>query len=144
MRSSKEEPVGPVPFAMPEAQQSAAIPPPQKAPVEPSPAEEVSVALTVPFASGVTDIDVSSQGSLKELAERMSGDRALRVQLMAYATDPDKNTSKARRLALDRAIVIRNLLIDAGVERTRIEVRALGDQGEGGNLDRVDAVAVKR
>lgn len=129
---------------MPEAQQSAAIPPPQKAPVEPSPAEEVSVALTVPFASGVTDIDVSSQGSLKELAERMSGDRSLRVQLMAYATDPDKNTSKARRLALDRAIVIRNLLIEAGVERTRIEVRALGDQGEGGNLDRVDAVAVKR
>lgn len=100
--------------------------------------------MTIPFAAGVADIDVSGQGNVKDLAQKLTSDKTVRVQLMAYATDPEKNTSKARRLALDRAVAIRNMLIEAGVERTRIEVRALGDQGEGGNLDRVDAVAIKR
>ena len=143
-RSAKQEPVGPVAAAMLENQQSAALPPATKAQAPSAPAEEVTAALTIPFAPGVTDIDVSSQGSVKNLAQSMSGDKSLRIQLMAYAADPEKNTSKARRLALDRAIAIRNMLIESGVERTRIEVRALGDQGEGSNLDRVDAVAIKR
>lgn len=68
----------------------------------------------------------------------------MRMQLLAYASDPEKNTHKARRMALERAVSVRNMLIDAGVERTRIEVRALGDQGDAGPLDRVDAIAMKR
>jgi outer membrane protein OmpA-like peptidoglycan-associated protein len=141
VKSAQQEQAGPAPFALPDKQQTAAAP---KAAPTPPVAEEMTTALSVPFAAGVTDIEVGSQGAVKDLAKRMNTDKNLRVQLMAYATDPEKNTSKARRLALDRAIAIRNLLIDGGVERTRIEVRALGDQGEGGNLDRVDAVAVKR
>jgi outer membrane protein OmpA-like peptidoglycan-associated protein len=142
VKSAQQDQAGPAPFALPDKQQTAAVPPPSTQ--TQSAAEEMSTALSVPFAAGVTDIDVASQGSVKDLAKRMASDKSLRVQLMAYASDPDKNTSKARRLALDRAIAIRNLLIDGSVERTRIEVRALGDQGEGGNLDRVDAVIVKR
>lgn len=141
VKSAQQDQAGPAPFVLPDKQQqTAAIQKTAPAPV----AEEMTTALSVPFAAGVTDIDVSGTGAVKDLAKRMSADKNLRVQLMAYATDPEKNTSKARRLALDRAIAIRNLLIEGGVERTRIEVRALGDQGEGGNLDRVDAVAVKR
>jgi outer membrane protein OmpA-like peptidoglycan-associated protein len=143
-RSAQQEPVGPVASPMPTNQQSAALPPSSRAEAPSAPTENVAASLTIPFAAGVTDIDVGSQGTVKDLAQRMSSDKSLRVQLMAYATDPDKNTSKARRLSLDRAVAIRNMLIESGVERTRIEVRALGDQGEGGNLDRVDAVAIKR
>lgn len=142
VKSAQQDPAGPAAFVLPDKQQSAAATPTQT-PASTN-AEEVTAALTIPFAAGLTDIDVSSQGIVKDLAGRMTSDKTLRVQLMAYATDPEKNTSKARRLALDRAIGIRNMLIEGGVERTRIEVRALGDQGEGGNLDRVDAVAVKR
>jgi outer membrane protein OmpA-like peptidoglycan-associated protein len=145
IRSAQQDPAGPQPFAMPDTPaQSAALPPTSQAPGALSPAQESAETLSIPFAASATDIDIASQGTLKDLAQRMTGDRSLRVQLMAYASDPEKNTSKARRLALDRAIAIRNLLIEAGVERTRIEVRALGDQGDGGNLDRVDAVAIKR
>jgi outer membrane protein OmpA-like peptidoglycan-associated protein len=143
IRSAQQDPAGPSPFAMPDTSaQSASLPPATQTQL--SPAAESAETLSIPFAASATEIDIASQGTLKDLAQRMTGDRSLRVQLMAYATDPEKNTSKARRLALDRAIAIRNLLIEAGVERTRIEVRALGDQGDGGNLDRVDAVAVKR
>ncbi|MDX2145346.1 MAG: OmpA family protein [Rhodospirillaceae bacterium] len=145
IRSAAQDPSGPAQFAMPvTATQSASLPPAAQAQSQLSPATEAAETLSIPFAASATEIDIASQGTLKDLAQRMTGDRSLRVQLMAYATDPEKNTSKARRLALDRAIAIRNLLIEAGVERTRIEVRALGDQGDGGNLDRVDAVAVKR
>jgi outer membrane protein OmpA-like peptidoglycan-associated protein len=143
-RSAQQEPVGPVANVLPDNQQTAALPPAAKPQTPSSSAEDVAASLTIPFAASVTDIDVGSQGPVKDLAQRMNADKSLRVQLMAYATDPEKNTSKARRLALDRAIAVRNMLIEAGVERTRIEVRALGDQGEGGNLDRVDAVAIKR
>jgi len=143
-RSAKQEPVGPVASPLPDNQQTAALPAQTKAQVITTPAEDIAASLTIPFAPGIIEIDVSRQGTVKDLAQRMSADKSLRVQLMAYATDPEKNTSKARRLALDRAIAIRNMLIESGVERTRIEVRALGDQGEGGNLDRVDAVAIKR
>jgi len=142
-RSAQQEPVGPVANVLPDTQQTAALPPATKAEI-PDPGEDAATAMTIAFAAGVADLDVGGQGSVKDLAQRLSADKSIRVQLMAYATDPEKNTSKARRLALDRAIAIRNMLIDAGVERTRIEVRALGDQGEGGNLDRVDAVAIKR
>lgn len=142
VRKAQQDPAGPVAAPLPDKQQTAALPPAARTPAQES--EEAAASLTIPFATGIADIDVSGQGIVKDLAGRMNADKSLRVQLMAYASDPDKNTSKARRLALDRAISIRNLLIDAGVERTRIEVRALGDQGEGGSLDRVDAVAVKR
>ncbi len=145
MKRAQQEPAGPAAFALPDnKQQTAALPPPAKTQTITTPAEDISAALTIPFAAGVADIDVSGQGTVKDLAQRLSGDKSIRVQLMAYATDAEKNTSKARRLALDRAVAIRNMLIEAGVERTRIEVRALGDQGEGGNLDRVDALAIKR
>jgi len=144
VRSAQQDPAGPAPFALPDTQQSAALPPATRAETPVPKAEEAAATLSIPFAPGVAEIDVSGQGTAKDLAQRLAADKSLRVQLMAYATDPEKNTSKARRLALDRAIAIRNILIDAGVERTRIEVRALGDQGDGGNLDRVDAVAIKR
>lgn len=84
------------------------------------------------------------QSDISALASRMADNRSLRVQLFAYASDPEQNTSRARRLSLDRAVAVRNMLIDAGVERTRIEVRALGDQSDSGPTDRVDAVTQER
>ncbi|MDX2224815.1 MAG: OmpA family protein [Rhodospirillaceae bacterium] len=148
-RAASTEQAGPALAFGPTETEPPADTPPEQAASLPDPAtgglsEETATTLTLPFAAGVAEITGSSLADIKALAERMAGDRSLRVQLMAYASDPEKNTSRARRLALDRAVAVRNLLIDAAVERTRIEVRALGDQLDSGPPDRVDAIVVKR
>jgi len=148
-QTAASEPAGPMntplardtaPAPAPAPEQAAALPPADQN----IPTDETTEMVALMFDAGSATVSGEAQGKVGELAKRMSDDRALRVQLLAYASDPDKNTSKARRMALDRAVSVRNMLIDAGVERTRIEVRALGDQGDAGPADRVDAIAIRR
>jgi outer membrane protein OmpA-like peptidoglycan-associated protein len=148
-QSATSEPSGPqnTPLARgmspardPEPAQTASLPPA----TQDLSRDETAETISLTFNAGSAQVGGAAAGQVNELAQRMADDRSLRVQLLAYASDPDKNTSKARRMALDRAVAVRNMLIDAGVERTRIEVRALGDQGDAGPADRVDAIAVKR
>jgi len=99
---------------------------------------------TLDFDAGASDLSAGNSQSLRSLGEAMSSNPALRVQLLAYASDPEKNASRSRRLSLARALAVRTYLIDAGIDSTRIEVRALGDQNDGGAPDRVDAITAQR
>ncbi len=74
----------------------------------------------------------------------MKAEPTLRVQLLAFASDPEKSVSRSRRLSLERAVNVRKQLLAAGIESTRIEVRALGEQSGDGAPDRVDAITSKR
>ena len=56
--------------------------------------------------------------------ERLAKDPALRIELVAYASDPDKSISRSRRLSLERAVSVRKVLLAAGIESTRIALRA--------------------
>ncbi|MCB2109307.1 MAG: OmpA family protein [Rhodobacteraceae bacterium] len=144
VRSAATEMAGPaIPFggtAPGEEQQTASLPSPDQTAAEQEGADTRSLS----FAAGSSEVAANVQAEIQTLAGRMANDRSLRLQLLAYASDAENNTSRARRLALDRAVAVRNMLIDAGVERTRIEVRALGDQSDSGPPDRVDAVALQR
>ena len=86
------------------------------------------------------EVPSTSGDGLKILAARMKNDPALRVQLLAFASDPEKSVSRSRRLSLERAVNVRKQLLAAGIDSTRIEVRALGEQSGDGAPDRVDAV----
>jgi len=74
----------------------------------------------------------------------MNGDEELRMQLLAYAGDPDLSSSRARRLSLSRALAVRSYLIGKGVRSTRIDVRALGNRVPEGSPNRVDLRVVER
>lgn len=128
--------------AMPEAPE----PPPAAAP---QPSEERIAAvqprtsgggdlLTLPFEDGKATLPKPAKDSLDAVAQRLAGNEGLQAQVLAYAAAEPGNTSLARRLSLSRALAVRSYLMDKGVASTRIEVRALGDQSEGGNPDRVD------
>jgi outer membrane protein OmpA-like peptidoglycan-associated protein len=116
--------------------QTAALPPPAKA--------TVPDTLTIGFDVGVPDVPGSATADLKGLAARMKTDPALRVQLLAFASDPEKSVSRSRRLSLERAVNVRKQLLSAGIDSTRIEVRALGEQSGDGAPDRVDAITSRR
>jgi len=63
---------------------------------------------------------------------------ASRIQLDAYGGAPGDKSSDARRLSLQRALSVRQLLIDDGIPSSRIDVRALGGSDDKGPTDRVD------
>lgn len=103
-----------------------------------------SEPVSIVFGPEETELPPTAESALVPLAAQMAADESLRLRLMAYAEADDESPSNVRRTSLRRAIAVREFLIDQGIRSTRIEVRALGDQSEGGNPDRVDAIVDQR
>jgi outer membrane protein OmpA-like peptidoglycan-associated protein len=110
--------------------QTAAIPP--AAPVE----GQIQIA----FPADSADIPDAAKAELDTLAQKMSADDNLRLQLLAYASGTADEASRARRMSLSRALAVRSYLIKAGVRSTRMDVRALGNNVQGSPADRVDII----
>ena len=72
------------------------------------------------------------------LNNSLSVSPAARVEILAYGGARGDKGSDARRLSLRRALSIRQILIDSGVSKDRIGVRAMGGADDGGPADRVD------
>ena len=90
-----------------------------------------------------TELSEAGKQALNAVVQKMNADQEARLQLVAYATGPGDQASKARRVSLSRALSARGYLIAQGVRSTRIDVRALGHTDEQ-QADRVDAVLAKR
>jgi outer membrane protein OmpA-like peptidoglycan-associated protein len=61
-----------------------------------------------------------------------------RVELQAFGGAKGDKGSDARRLSLKRALAIRQVLIEDGVNADRIDVHAMGGVDDTGPTDRVD------
>ncbi len=86
-----------------------------------------------------TDLTGDSEEALDRLAVSLRGNDE-RIQLRAFGGDVADRTHVARRLALRRALSVRNYLMDRGISQDRITVRAMGGALDGGPSDRVDVV----
>lgn len=118
--------------------------PPAPPAASPAPSGGIEPPLTILFETESARLPDSIRASLSKLSDRLSGDTALQIQILAYAEGDEENASKARRLSLSRALAVRSVLIDQGVRSTRIEVRALGNKVPEGPADRVDVLLQKR
>lgn len=96
------------------------------------------------FNNDDTKLSADGQSALESVLGKLAATDNLRVQLMAYAAGGDLTSSKARRISLSRALSVRSYLIEKGVRSTRIDVRALGDKGEGEPKNRVDVNLIER
>jgi len=128
------------PAAPPPRQQTAAVAPVPQPPIS---AGETQ-ALRIGFTGENAALPEPSKGEIKGVVETMTKNPAMRVQVKAYASDNAEAASKARRISLSRALAVRAYLIEQGIGSTRIDVRALGNNAEGGPGDRVDLVLVAR
>ena len=129
----------------PPPQLAVVTPPPEPTPVRAAAPSDSVIAkpdlLTIIFPVDSSQLPAAAQNALTQLAQRMSRDDSMTLQLLAYADGDATNVSKARRMSLSRALEVRRVLMDLGVRSTRIEVRALGNKQEGnGPIDRVDAL----
>jgi len=131
------------PVAVPPPAPAAAPPPPapQTAARPPSaslPAAPVGAGPRLVFGAGSSELPAGADATLKDMAQRLNADEALRLQVVAYADGTPEQASQARRLSLSRALTVRSYLISQGVRSTRIDVRALGSRATDGPPDRVD------
>lgn len=117
--------------------------PPQTAALPPAGLDDEE-GLRLMFGEGSAELAEEAKSNLQGLAATLMKDGNARVQLLAYASSPDDNASRARRLSLSRALAVRAYLIDQGVRSTRMDVRALGNKIEDGPPDRVDILPARR
>ena len=96
------------------------------------------------FVPGNADLPGDSRTVLDSLSTSLTVDPNLRMQLLAYAGEPNLSVSQARRLSLSRALAVRSYLISKGIRSTRIDVRALGNKVPSGTPNRVDLRTIAR
>lgn len=98
-----------------------------------------SGALSLAFAAGDASLAAPARARLEAFARALPPDEAgARILVAGYGADDGGDASRARRLALARAIEVRSVLLAQGVRSTRIDVRALGTPTDGSAPDRVD------
>lgn len=123
--------------AAPAEVETASLVEPEKTPSPPD-------QFTIPYGTGDSDIPERANDNLRLLAARMVKDTDLRVEFIAYASDPDESVSRSRRLSLARAVNVRKMLLDSGVDSSRVNLRALGEQSGDGDPDRIDVIVTTR
>lgn len=138
--AKKTEPAAPPPSPAPSPDDApaAAAPPPAATPALPQGGEKTGLD----FPKGKSDLTPGQTDILTtKVIPPLKAHEGYRVQLQAYATAADQGQSSARRVSLLRALSVRAWLVGQGVDPRRIDVRALGNQGEGsGTADRVDLI----
>jgi len=96
--------------------------------------------LRIAFQKDSAEIPDAAKSELDSLAQKMTADATMRIELTAYASGTPDTATQARRLSLLRALAVRSYLIRQGVSSMRMDVRALGDKVQGEPSDRVDLV----
>jgi outer membrane protein OmpA-like peptidoglycan-associated protein len=105
--------------------------------------EKKGSARSLMFSQGGAKLSNESKRVLDLLSLTFSKQAKIRMQLLAYAGEPNLTASKARRLSLSRALAVRSYLIKKGVRSTRIDVRALGNKTNSGAPNRVELKIIK-
>lgn len=103
-----------------------------------NPLEGFAVLTRVRFTNGKTELGADAKVALDELAVRLTA-KGERVRLAAFSGVPRDAASDARRLSLQRALVVRAYLATKGVPSTTVDVLAFGPPAEG-STDRVDVL----
>ncbi len=116
-----------------------------EAPAETAPSTGATAALPsggvrIVFEPSSDDLPQGATGDLDALAQKMTDDQNMKVQVLSYSSGTPDAESQARRKSLARGLEVRKYLIGKGVRSNRIDVRALGTKSEGDPADRVDIV----
>ncbi|WP_439597152.1 OmpA family protein [Falsiroseomonas sp.] len=83
-------------------------------------------AVRLGFARGEARLDATARQTIASLAPHLATVTQGRITIEAQASGPANDASIARRLSLARAMAVRDALVAAGVEPTRIDLRGLG------------------
>jgi outer membrane protein OmpA-like peptidoglycan-associated protein len=115
----------------------------QIASLPPAQTQVETPVLRIEFAGAASGLSGRAEQALARLADDLNRSEE-RLQIKAFAGGGSGNGSNARRVSLSRALAVRAYLLEKGIRSTRIDVRALGQAGDNGPVDRVDIVLIGR
>jgi len=99
---------------------------------------------TLVFTGNETNLSDKMKGQIKnQILPELLKDTKSRIQIISFATAPDKTENSARRISLARALAVRDALKDLKIDTARIDVRALPSVGNSVPPDKVDIVLLK-
>ncbi len=137
-------PVLPPPIAVPTR-----LPPPPIPPTitgsAPDTTSKLANGLRVSFGADRSDLNPDAAAAIVTLAHAAPPGPDTTFAVTAYAAGSPDDPSTPRRLSLSRALGVRSLLMEQGIESKRIYVKALGASGAAiaqGPPDRVDITVV--
>jgi outer membrane protein OmpA-like peptidoglycan-associated protein len=112
---------------------------------KPAAAEKPSGTDSLIFSSGETNLSDALKMKIQKsiLPRIMNRDSGARIQILSFATSTDGSESSSRRIALSRALTVRDYLLERKIDPSRIDVRALAGQKGDKTSDRVDIVLLK-
>lgn len=133
---TKAQPTAKAPPTESAALAAPAAPQPAPAAAPPLPQPDPAIARIL-FDPGSVAILGEARSELESIGQSLRYDRR-RIELRAYAGEPGDKASDARRQSLRRGLAVHGYLIDLGIDKSRIDVRALGGVTDTGPADRVD------
>ncbi|GIL40190.1 OmpA family protein [Roseiterribacter gracilis] len=95
-------------------------------------------AVRLQFSTDATVLPSDVERSLAPVLNTLKATPKARIILRGYAAASDDSAGRAKRIALTRALELRNFFIAHGIDGARIDVRALGAPDDNSTADRVD------
>lgn len=99
--------------------------------------------LSLNFLPSQNDIPFDDVVKIKDVVNTIKNDERKRLKIKSYASPIDDRSGSARRISLQRAIAIRSIMVENGIEGVRINVQAMGNTASSGAKDRADILVIE-
>ena len=97
---------------------------------------------TLFFAGKDTELSADAKAQLDALVPRLTADSHTRLQITGFAGAASDDSNEARRISLQRTIIVRTYLAEHGIANARMDLRAKGNKDAPTPPDRVDIVTI--
>ncbi len=99
--------------------------------------------ISLEFSGASADLAADQKNVIdSSIIPRLKEDDSRRLQILSFASPAKEGQSSARRISLSRGLAIRSYLLEKGVQPSRIDIRALGDNTKEKPMDRVDLALI--
>lgn len=99
--------------------------------------------LTLNFSPAANVISDAAKQEIASLSNEVKANNRKRIQIKSYASSVEDRKGTARRISLQRAIAIRSIFVQNGVDGVRINVQAMGIPEDQENQDRADISVIE-
>ena len=95
------------------------------------------------FGDGEAELTSNSQAQIAKIIAGVGADSTVVLRIRAHADGRQLGAGNARRLALSRALKVRQALANAGFKKSRLKLEVIGDREKSTPRDRVDIKRIK-
>ena len=95
------------------------------------------------FGDGEAELTSNAQAQISKIIAGVGADSTVVLRIRAHADGRQLGAGNARRLALSRALKVRQALANAGFKKSRLKLEVIGDREKSTPRDRVDIKRIK-